>query len=40
MKVINNNFPSSKLEMPVFFTDVFDLGKPWDKTRAVATKIV
>jgi hypothetical protein len=28
------------MELPVFFTDVYDLGKSYDKTRRAAEKIV
>ena len=41
LKVINNNFPASRQqELPVYFTDAFDLGKAWDETRKTAAEIV
>jgi hypothetical protein len=32
-----NNIP---LDIPMFFVDAFDLGKPYDETRAEAAEIV
>ena len=40
---MGEKFPDSiknGLELPVFFTDVYDLGRAHDKTRTVARKIV
>lgn len=42
LKVLENHFPKSAaaaLKVPVFFTDCFDLGKPYDSTREELTKL-
>ena len=43
LSAVNETFPSSRLnglEVPVYFTDVYDLAKAYDKTRRAAEKIV
>ena len=45
LNAIKEMFPKSKEyrndeDLPVFFTDVFDLSRSWDKTRTEARKIV